>query len=136
MHDWINQEDHEAHISIDPYEEINTYKKLSENGQRAIETNELLVEKFKKLLKLTKQILSECDYDGCLHCTHYIECGKEKCNYYEEGIGMEDDKGNKYPNMKWTCMDFNYGECRKYEKENNTLCKDCKNMSNWEWNEE
>lgn len=140
MHDWINESDYEAPMSVDRYinslkEELDKYKKLAENGQSAIETNKLLTEKFNRLLKLTKQILREYDFNGCLYCKHYIECKEQKCPCYEEGIGMEDDKGNKYPDMKWTCMDFNYGECRRYEEEGNTFCKDCKNMLNWEWNE-
>ena len=106
MHDWINESNYEAPTSVDRYinslkEELDKYKKLAENGQSAIETNKLLTEKFNKLLKLTKQFLREKDdLDSCMYCKHYIECRKQKCPYYEEGIGMEDDKGNKYPNMK------------------------------------
>lgn len=141
MHNLIDVQDHVTPVSVsntDKLEEqIKKYKALAENGQSAIETNKLLTEKFNKLLKLTKQFLREGnDADGCMYCKHYIECRTQKCPYYEEGVGMEDDKGNKYPNMKWTCMDFNYGECRRYEEDGNTFCKDCKNMSNWEWNEE
>ena len=134
MHDWINESDYEAPMSVDRYinslkEELDKYKKLAENGQSAIETNKLLTEKFNKLLNLTKQFLREKDDpNGCMYCKHYIECRKQKCPCYEEGVGMEDDRGNKYPDMKWTCMDFNYGECRRYEEDGNTFCKDCKSM--------
>lgn len=142
MHNLTNVQDHEKPIYASStdilMEQLEKYKELAENGQSAIETNKLLTKKFNKLLKLTKQFLVEKDDpDGCMYCKHYIECKEQKCPYYEEGIGMEDDKGNKYPDMKWTCMDFiNYGECKIYEEEGNTFCKDCKNMSNWEWNEE
>lgn len=141
MHNLIDVQDHVTPVSVsntDKLEEqIKKYKELAENGQSAIETNKLLTEKFNKLLKLTKQFIrEEDDPDGCMYCKHYIECREQKCPCYEEGIGMEDDKGNKYFDTKWTCMDFNYGECRRYEEEGNTFCKDCKNMSNWEWNEE
>ena len=132
MHDYINED--ASYYNIDSLnKELEKYITLASNGQSAIETNKLLTEKFNKLLKFTKQALFDPDIDHCKFCKHFINCEKEKCPYHEEGTGMEDDKGNKYPDMKWTCMDFNYGTCRKYEEEGNADCRTCKNGSNWEW---
>lgn len=112
---------------------LDELKKNIELVESATETNKLLAEKLIRLSKLTQHALFDYDIDSCKYCRHYLKCEGKDCLYYEEGIGMEDGKGNKYPDMKWTCMDFNYGECRKFEEKSNIFCKECKNRSNWEW---
>ena len=69
--------------------------------------------------------------DTCKYCLHHKECEGKKCTDYFDGIGMSDEKGNYY-NQKWTCMDFNWGDCPSLE---NTPCKDCikNNFKNFKW---
>lgn len=112
---------------------LDELKKNIELVESTTETNKVLAEKLIRLSKLTQHALFDYDFDSCEYCRHYLKCEGKDCSYYEEGHGMTDDKGNKCPDMKWTCMDFNYGTCRKYEEESNTFCKECKNGSNWEW---
>ena len=107
---------------------------LSENGKSAIDTNQRLVAYIKELqLKLenaNKDInLAISTDDYCLLCKHYIKCNGEECDCYEEGVGCTDENGN-YFDLKWTCKDFNWGECPKME---NTPCNGCDFVNNFEW---
>lgn len=58
--------------------------------------------------------------DICLKCVNYHKCEKEKCKSFVSGRGGEID--GKYYDFKWTCEDFNYGECAVLE---NTPCHGC-----------
>lgn len=88
-----------------------------------------------KQLEVAKQVIKELavhsDY-MCEYCKHNIPCLKKECEFYESGKGMYDEAG-KYFDWEWSCMDFNFGDCRKLE---NTPCKDCfeEDYFHFEWN--
>lgn len=69
-------------------------------------------------LKLIKYFKKN-DLDLCSICKHHIECKEEKCEKYISGVG---DSEGKYPDWKWSCLDFEYGECPMRE---NTPCNKC-----------
>ena len=76
-------------------------------------------------------LLKRSDDDICAVCKNRIECKGEDCEHYEKGNGMSFN-GKEYPEMKWTCEDFNYGTCKKME---NTPCQGCfdSNFSGFDW---
>ena len=85
--------------------------------------NERLTAAYIKMLK---------QYDDiCAVCKNRIECKGENCECFEQGKGMSWGKV-EYPEMKWTCEDFNYGTCKKME---NTPCQGCfdSNFSGFDW---
>jgi hypothetical protein len=69
--------------------------------------------------------------DTCQYCKYDKPCIGDICKCFIEGVGMTDNEG-KYYNTKWTCMDFNYGECPMLE---NTPCNGCaqNDFKNFEW---
>lgn len=100
---------------------------LAENGQSAIDTNKKLAKKLIKMEIDFKEAITNDDY--CSICGHFIPCKGTECDCYEEGRGMTDDKGN-YCDHRWTCMDFDWGDCPKMD---NVPCKECKIMSHFIW---
>ena len=81
---------------------------------------------------LTKLLKHANDYDDiCAVCKNRIECKGENCECFEQGKGMSWGKV-EYPDMKWTCEDFNYGTCKKME---NTPCQGCfdSEYSGFDW---
>jgi hypothetical protein len=78
------------------------------------------------IIKFLINALKTTEYDMCSICKNYIECKKERCDCYISGTGARDHTGNDYPDFKWSCMDFNFGECTKLE---DTPCHDC--VSGW-----
>ena len=93
---------------------------LEQNEQSAIETNKLLVKK----LETAKQAIKELAMNSelvCEYCKYNIPCLAEECEHYVEGVGMHDENG-KYFDWKWSCMDFDFGTCKKFE---NTPCNGC-----------
>lgn len=79
--------------------------------------------------KLLIKVLKEYVEDICFHCVNEIECLDEKCDGYVEGVGDDQDL---YPNLKWTCLDFNYGSCSILK---NTPCDGCfdNDYSGFKW---
>ena len=71
-----------------------------------------------------------CGYDIniCEYCEHYIPCLGKECEKYISGIG---DVEGKSPDWKWSCEDFDFGECPMLE---NTPCNGCYLESNFSWN--
>ena len=67
--------------------------------------------------------------DICSYCKNNIECKGEKCEKYCKGVG---DADGKFPDLKWSCMDFDFGTCPLLE---NTPCNDCfkNNDKDFEW---
>lgn len=59
-------------------------------------------------------------HELCCYCKHHHHCDGERCESYIDGVGGTID--GTYANFKWSCMDFNYGECPKLE---NTICNGC-----------
>jgi hypothetical protein len=55
----------------------------------------------------------------CGYCRNFYSCEGPKCSDYIEGVG---DADGKFPNWKWSCMDFAWGQCSKLE---NTPCNGC-----------
>lgn len=79
-----------------------------------------------ELHELVKEITAAClDAEGiiCGNCVHKIPCEKEKCPKYESGTGAMDAKtGRVFPDFKWTCLDFDWGDCPMLE---NSPCATC-----------
>lgn len=71
------------------------------------------------LIALIGKILKAHDPLICDYCANHIECMKEQCEHYCNGVG---DADGKFPNMKWSCEDFHFGTCEKLEK---TPCNGC-----------
>jgi hypothetical protein len=128
------------HVACDCREaanEIVRLQALADNGQSALDTN-------KRLIKHIAQLQSELDVafktirelalhseDTCQYCKYDTPCKGDKCECFIEGVGMTDEQ-DKYYNIKWTCMDFNYGECPMLE---NTPCNECvqNDFGHFEW---
>jgi hypothetical protein len=72
-----------------------------------------------KIIKFLINRLSKVDCDLCSLCKNIIACEEKKCEKYISGIG---DAEGKYPEWKWSCMDFDFGECPLME---NTPCNGC-----------
>lgn len=80
----------------------------AELKQQLTDTQERLIDTIKK----------HCD-DVCRYCENRIECKGKSCEKYINGIG---DIEGKYPNVKWSCEDFDYGTCPLMEK---SPCNGC-----------
>lgn len=86
-------------------------------------------------VRLMEQAIKELALESeltCEYCKHNLKCGEE-CEFYEEGRGMYDENG-KFLDWKWTCMDFDFGTCRKLE---DTPCNQCFGEDgefHFEWN--
>jgi hypothetical protein len=75
---------------------------------------------FEKLKKAFVEVLKNPnDVDPCNFCKNKIVCKKKECPKYCSGIG---DAEGKFPTMKWTCEDFNFGTCEVME---HTPCDGC-----------
>lgn len=69
--------------------------------------------------------------DMCSYCMYNIPCDGKDCEYYEEGIGLR-DADDKYYDWKWSCMDFDFGTCKKLA---GTPCCECTSGENqFRWN--
>ena len=119
-------------------EQLELQTKLAQNGQSAIDTSARLAEEIFKLTEENKKykdfiisLLKE-KADICSYCTHDIKCEKEKCKCYIEGIGATGPNGENYPDYKWNCTDFVFGECPLLES---TPCYKCIENDNkgFEW---
>lgn len=64
--------------------------------------------------------------DSCSICAYYVPCMEKECPYYCEGNEGEID-GRKVE-FKWTCMDFDYGDCQMRE---NAPCRNCNVAEDW-----
>ena len=75
----------------------------------------------KELEKVKKErdVLARKAEDSCTLCKNYIPCNGRNCPSFCEGVG---DAEGKYPDWKWSCQDFHYGECPVLE---NTPCFGC-----------
>ena len=100
---------------------------LAENGQSAIETSQILAEKLQAAVADIKQAISGDDH--CLLCAHYVPCLGKECDSYTEGDKLIDEKG-KYISWKWTCQDFDWGDCPKMDV---LPCKNCDFVSDFVW---
>ena len=106
--------------------------RLAQNKQNAIETNQQLIKKIAIMEKVIKELAAESDCP-CNYCEYDLPCLEKACDSYVEGIGVYDESG-KYIDIKWSCMDFNFGECPKLE---NTPCHNCLDMGDnfqFKWN--
>lgn len=67
----------------------------------------------------------------CEYCKHNTECRGKECPKYINGQGCTDENG-KYVDWKWSCEDFDYGDCPLLE---NTQCNGCIQNGNkgFEW---
>lgn len=72
-----------------------------------------------------RRYVSDCG-DSCSICANYVPCREEKCPHYCEG--NEGEINGRKVEFKWTCMDFDYGDCGMRE---NTPCHDCNITDNW-----
>lgn len=79
-------------------------------------------EKIEILLRSIKNLLDKTG-EICEYCSHYIPCAGEACDCFEAGVGATSvETGEHFPDMKWTCMDWELGACQKYE---GTICGEC-----------
>lgn len=78
-------------------------------------------EKNRKLLDALMEQLKNPTENICEHCKHEIKCEREKCDRYEKGVGLTDEKGN-YCDWDWDCLDITFGTCAMLE---NTPCNGC-----------
>ena len=85
--------------------------------------------KYEAVLADLHSVIKKCD-DGCILCAHFHKCQEEKCPEFQTHIGAIDEDGNEYPDLKFTCMDMDWGTCPMVE---NTPCKDCDFQNHWEW---
>lgn len=119
-------------------EQLKMQTALAQNGQSTIDTSARLAE---EVFKLTDENKKYKDYivsllkeniDVCSYCVHDKECKGEKCEYYIEGVGATGENGENYPEFKWKCTDFVFGECPFLE---NTPCYRCVENDNkgFEW---
>ena len=67
--------------------------------------------------------------DICAYCKNNIKCKGRECEKYREGVG---DVNGKFPDWKWTCMDFDFGTCFMLE---DTPCNGCfdNDCKGFEW---
>lgn len=88
-------------------------------GEMVAETTEL------KLLHALKRAWSQLG-ETCEHCLHNseVQCNGRQCPQYIEGVGAVDSKDTtkKYPDFKWSCLDFEYGDCPYMD---HTACHKC-----------
>lgn len=89
---------------------------------------EELVEKLEAAKTDIKAAISSNTY--CELCKHYVVCAGRQCPEYIEGVGATNVNGREFPDFKWSCEDFNYGQCPLLE---NTPCGDCDFENNWQW---
>lgn len=75
--------------------------------------------------------LKQSTDDICSYCKNTIKCNGKDCEFYEAGTGASIGE-TRYPDFKWTCMDFNFGTCTAMEK---TPCFECfdNDYSGFEW---
>ena len=66
----------------------------------------------------------------CDICENHIPCIPEACPDFISGVGAVIIGGQEIPDWKWTCEDFNIGDCPAREK---TPCHGCDFSNNWEW---
>ena len=109
-------------------EQLELQTALAQNGQSAIDTVILLTDKLREcnkekdlLQESITQIIKQGVEDLCLLCKHYIKCEPKTCSDFISGDSVKDAKGNIIE-WKWTCQDFNCGDCPKLE---NTPCYQC-----------
>ena len=122
-------------------DELNIQTALAQNGASALETSNALANKlqiltlnFNKLQEdFLKIINSETDLLPCDFCEHYIPCLADKCDSYEQGVGMTDESGKYYD---WTgvreltqeqldavvyWVEYKYQDFEHYRR----ICRDC-----------
>ena len=119
-------------------EQLKLQTALAQNGQSAIDTSTRLAEEIFKLTEENKKykdfiisLLKE-KVDICSYCVHDVKCEEEKCKCYIEGVGGTGPNGENYPDYKWNCTDFVFGECPLLE---DTPCYKCVESNNkgFEW---
>ena len=80
--------------------------------------NELITQ----LLADLKDVLINNRDDPCTYCLYNHECEGKKCDCFMKGEGGINVKTGEKVDYKWTCMDFDYGTCKKLEE---TPCNEC-----------
>jgi hypothetical protein len=85
--------------------------------QREVEKLNSIIDELQEDLKTV--LTSSKDVIVCDYCKHNIKCPGKDCEYFVSGVG---DADGKYPNLKWTCQDFLWGECDRLI---NTKCNGC-----------
>lgn len=116
--------------------ELSIQRMLVLNGESAIETNKILTQRIAKLIlerdeaieDIKKAIVSD---DICVYCKNHHDCEEKDCGEYFDGQGVTDKDGEEF-DWKWSCEDFNWGECPKLR---NTPCNGCmqNDFSGFEW---
>ena len=87
--------------------------------------------------QLTKDLfnvlIGEEEADPCDYCKHNVVVCSESCIDYQEGRGAT-DKNGRYLDWHWSCMDWEFGSCKRLE---HTPCHNCctkdKKFVNWEY---
>lgn len=84
-----------------------------------------VVDERDEAIKDLTRYAGECG-DSCKLCANYKPCPERECPQFVEGNEGEIN-GHKLE-FKWTCMDFDFGDCPALE---NTPCHDCGFTNNW-----
>lgn len=95
----------------------------------AADTIEQLSNSLETALSTIKNLLRN-SAEACNYCKHYQKCEMEECPCYIYGDQVQNENGDTI-DMKWSCVDFDYGTCPLLE---NTPCGSCDFDCNWEWN--
>lgn len=83
----------------------------------------------KDYILLLKAFSAGKDICLCDYCIYHVPCKGKNCAEFCEGHKVTDPDGNEVE-FRWTCMDFNFGQCPLLE---DTPCNDC-NDDNFLWN--
>lgn len=85
----------------------------------------------KRLIDFLKEVSSMCA-ESCNFCAFKIECPDpaELCDGFVSGVGATSETGQKIPDFRWDCRDFNFGTCDKLI---DTPCNGCDGKNHWRW---
>ena len=106
--------------------ELSIQKMLVLNGESAIETNKVLTRRIAMLITERDDAIEDIkeainDIDLCVYCKNNLVCKGKNCSKRIEGQSAT-DKNGKELNLKWSCEDFDWGECPRLQ---NTPCNGC-----------
>lgn len=91
--------------------------------------NKQLRKRLDASLKDMRTLVKNAD-NGCDVCAHHHVCAGKQFPEYIEGVGVKWSDESDIPNMRWSCMDFEFGTCPMLQ---DTPCADCDFENNWKW---
>lgn len=106
-----------------------TFRELARQASELSEENKQLCKRLDAALKDMRMLVKNAD-NGCDVCAHHHVCAGKQCPKYIGGVGVKWSDGSDIPNMRWSCMDFEFGTCPMLQ---DTPCADCDFENNWKW---